>query len=71
MEFKWQNPDKDSIALWRQQLALRLNHRGFHDIFHPIQEIGSGAFASVYLVRSYEDGKHYAVKAFPKESVYA
>jgi len=50
----------------KNYLELKLNQRGFHELFKPIKKIGKGNFASVYLVIKYEDSKKYAVKAFSK-----
>lgn len=51
---------------WRNILKKKLNQRGFHQQFKPLDKIGKGNFAVVYLVRKLEDKKLYAVKAFSK-----
>lgn len=58
------------LIVWADTFHKRLNERGFHELFKPIKKIGSGNFATVYLVIKHEDGKKYAVKAFYKESAY-
>jgi serine/threonine protein kinase len=60
------NKDEEELINWRDELALRINQRGFHELFKPIKKIGKGNFASVYLVIKHEDDKKYAVKAFSK-----
>lgn len=59
------------MLAWRDELAVRINQRGFHELFKPIKKIGKGNFASVYLVIKHEDDKKYAVKAFSKEGTYS
>lgn len=59
------------MVSWRDALAVRINQRGFHELFKPIKKIGKGNFASVYLVIKHEDEKKYAVKAFSKEGTYS
>lgn len=61
----------EGLLLWRDNLAVKLNQRGFHELFKPIKKIGKGNFASVYLVIKHEDQKKYAVKAFSKEATYS
>ena len=56
---------------WRDELANRLNQRGFHETFKAIKKIGKGNFATVYLVQKHQNEKKYAVKAFSKEAAYA
>lgn len=38
---------------WRDELANRLNQRGFHETFKAIKKIGKGNFATVYLVQKH------------------
>ena len=52
-------------------MEMKLNQRGFHELFRPIKKIGKGNFATVYLVVKHEDGRKYAVKAFSKEGIYS
>ena len=59
-----------ALAEWRTHLAKRLNQWGFHDKFTAYKEIGRGAFASVFLVKSHEDNQSYAVKGFLKRTVF-
>ena len=42
----------------------------FHELFKGIKKIGKGNFASVYLTEKYSNKRHYAVKAFQKNSTY-
>ena len=63
--------DTEELLSWRDELALKINQRGFHELFKPIKKIGKGNFASVYLVVKHEDEKKYAIKAFSKEGTYS
>jgi len=58
------------VKEWRDQLARRINQRGFHELFKPIKKIGKGNFASVYLAIRLEDDRKFAIKAFSKEATY-
>jgi len=54
--------------IWTRQLAKKLNQIGFNKIYDPIRKLGSGASAKVYEVVRPMDDKHFAVKAFTKNS---
>lgn len=59
-----------TLKVWRDVLAGKLNQRGFHELFKPIKKIGKGNFASVYLAIRLEDERRFAIKAFSKEATY-
>lgn len=50
---------------------MKINQRGFHELFKAHKKIGKGNFASVYLAERIEDDKFFAVKAFSKEAAYS
>ena len=59
------------MLAWRDDLAPRMNQRGFHELFKPIKKIWKGNFTSVYLVIKHKDERKYSVKAFSKEGTYS
>ena len=63
--------ESDRTLAWRDVLGVKLNQRGFHELFKPIKKIGKGNFATVYLVHKNENALKYAVKAFSKEAAYS
>lgn len=56
------------IDLWIKHLGRNLNQFGFHQHFRPIKKLGSGGFATVYEAERLSDRKHFAIKAFSKQS---
>lgn len=56
------------VEIWIRHLAQHLNQYGFHRNYRPIKKIGKGGFATVYEVERVTDKKHFAVKAFSKQS---
>lgn len=67
---KFQDKDGLKANAWKNFLLTKLNYKGFHHEFKAIKELGSGNFASVYLVSKNDNNKLYAVKAFFKEDSF-
>lgn len=59
---------KSITPLWIKSLSKNLNQSGFHKLFKLIKKVGKGGFANVYEVLRVTDKKHFAVKAFSKQS---
>lgn len=49
---------------------MKLNQKGFHEMFKPMKKLGKGSFASVYEVERLTDRKKFAVKAFSKQTSF-
>lgn len=56
------------MGLWVKHLSQQINQYGFSRLFKMVRKLGKGGFASVYEVERVTDKKHFAVKAFTKQS---
>jgi serine/threonine protein kinase len=59
------------LEQWCLVLGVRLNRKGFHELFRPTRKLGKGNFATVYEAERVADKAKFAVKAFLKQNCFS